>query len=193
MKCPSCHIPFSEPVGQCPNCKLTLQQLDLKFGAVPRHSRFVTDYSGSLSQRNVSEVRALLRLFNRKFPQSRFSIFVTNQIPAGTVGEYAFWLMNRARFGFADAIGGENFDLLLAIDVQRNAAALTIGYGLEHYLTERDLECALAEAASGFHEGDFTRGITVCVEFMMNRMREIVRKLEEGGLAQAAVSPADSP
>jgi hypothetical protein len=37
----------------------------------------------------------------------------------------------------------------------RQSAALVIGYGVEHYVTERDLERALAEAATGFHQGDF--------------------------------------
>jgi uncharacterized membrane protein YgcG len=193
MKCPSCQTPFSAPVAQCPNCKLSLQRLDVKFGAVPRHSRYVTDFSGSLSQRDIAEVRTLLRLFNRKFPQSRFSVFVTNQIAKGTVAEYAFWLMNRARFGFPEALGTDNFDLLLAIDVQRNAAALIIGYGLENYISERDLERALAEAASGFHDGDFARGIGVCVEFMMNRMREIAKKVEEGASVEDAMTPPQSP
>jgi uncharacterized membrane protein YgcG len=178
MKCPSCGTVLSMPVSQCPSCQLTLRELDSRFGAVPRHSRFITDFSGRLSSRDIAELQALLRLFNRKFSQSRFSVFLTNQISTGSIGEYAFWLMNRARFGFPEAIGADNFDLLLAIDVQRSAAALVIGYGLEHYVTERDLERALAEAATGFHQGDFFQGIRVCVEFMVNRMREIIKKLE---------------
>jgi uncharacterized membrane protein YgcG len=156
-----------------------MHRLDAKFGAVPRHSRFVTDCTRALSQREIAEMHRLLRLFNRKFPQSRFSVFMTSQVPDSTIGEYAFWLMNRARFGFLEAVGGNNFDLLLAIDVERGAAALVAGYGLENYLPERDLERALAEGASGFHAGDFGQGIRACVEFMMNRMREIVKKLEE--------------
>ena len=55
---------------------------------------------------------------------------MTSQMPSGPIGEYAFWLMNRARFGFLEAVGGDNFDLLLAIDVERGAAALVLGYGL---------------------------------------------------------------
>jgi hypothetical protein len=104
------------PVSQCPSCQLTLRELDSRFGAVPHHSRFITDFSGRLSSRDIAELQALLRLFNRKFSQSRFSVFLTNQISAGSIGEYAFWLMNRARFGFPEAIGADNFDLLLAID-----------------------------------------------------------------------------
>ena len=194
MKCPSCQTIFSSPAPQCLKCKLTLHRLDIQFGAVPRYSRFVTDCSGRLSRRDIAELRRLLRLFNRKFPQSRFSVFVTNQLSTGTIGEYAFWLMNRARFGFAEAVGGDNYDLLLAIDAERSAAALIAGYGLETYITERDLERALAQAASGFHEGDFARGIRACVEVMISRMREVVKKLEETKTAEEMpATTSDSP
>jgi uncharacterized membrane protein YgcG len=118
---------------------------------------------------------------------------MTNQVPDSTIGEYAFWLMNRARFGFLEAVEGNNFDLLLAIDVEKGAAALVAGYGLENYVPERDLERALAEGASGFHAGDFGQGVRACVEFMMNRMREIVKKLEEAKPAEnVPVTPQKS-
>jgi uncharacterized membrane protein YgcG len=194
MRCPSCHDIFSAPAPQCPRCKLTLLRLDTKFGAVPRYSRFVTDFSSRLPHRDLAGLRSLLRLFYRKFPQSRFSVFVTNQLTGGTIGEYAFWLMNRARFGFAEAVGGDNFDLLLVIDVERSTAALIAGYGLENYITERDLERALAEGASGFHEGDFTRGIRACVEVMISRMRDVAKKLEDGKVTEEIPDgPANLP
>ena len=183
MKCPSCHEILPAPTSQCLKCRLTLDRLDIQFGAIPRYSRFVTDFSGRLPQRDLAGLRSLLRLFNRKFPQSRFSVFVSSEITGGTIDEYAFWLMNRARFGFAEAVGGDNFDLLLVIDVQRSTAALIVGYGLENYVTERDLERALAEGASGFHQGDFAQGIRACVEVMISRMRDIAKKLEETKMA----------
>lgn len=118
---------------------------------------------------------------------------MTNQVPDGPIDEYAFWLMNRARFGFLEAVGADNFDLLLAIDVKKAVAALVVGYGLENYLAEPDLERALAEGASGFYAGDFGQGIRACVEFMMHRMREIAKKLEEAGPAEnVPVTPEES-
>lgn len=179
MKCPSCQAIAFSAQERCPACHLTLHQLDLKFGALPRHTRFVTDSTGQLSRREIAEMRTLLGLFHKKFPQSHFSVFLTNQMSVGTVAEYAFWLMNRAWLGFTQAIGADNFDLLLVIDIPARTAALIIGYGLEHYVTERDLERALAQASGGFHLGNFADGIRHCVEFMTNRMRDIVKKLEE--------------
>jgi len=180
MRCPSCREPFAQAaVAQCPRCKLTLRRLDTRFGTVPRHSRFVTDRSASLPLRDMRELRSLLNLFHRKFPQSIFSVFVMPRIDGGTIAEFIFWLANRARFSSLGATGGDNFDVLLGIDLRARAAALQIGYGLENYLSERDLERALAQSSAALSANDVPRGVRACVEFMMERMREAAVAAEE--------------
>jgi uncharacterized membrane protein YgcG len=151
----------------------------MKFGALPRHSRFLTDRTGQLPLRAMADLRDLLRLFKRKFPQSLFSVFVTDAVQGGAISEYTFWLANRARFSSLGAVEGDNFDLLLGIDTHARAAALVIGYGLEAFISERDLQRALADAASAFYGGDYVGGIRNCVEFMMNRMRDIIKEIED--------------
>jgi uncharacterized membrane protein YgcG len=142
----------------------------------------MTDRSATLPLREIGELRGLLKLFRRKFPQSLFSVFVMGGVQNGTIAEYTFWLANRARFNSIEAVGGENFDLLLGVDLTGRMAALQAGYGLEHYLNERDLERALAQASGAFHAGDIARGIRECVEATMERMREAVREVEDYGL-----------
>ena len=112
------------------------------------------------------------------FPQSFFSVFLTNRM-VEPISEYAFWLANRGHFGKLDAVGSANFDLLLAIDAARKTAALIIGYGLEAYLSERDLERALAGASAPFRAGDYAGGICVCVELISDRLTTIVKDLEQ--------------
>lgn len=178
MKCPSCGSPLIAPAPQCPSCKVSVRQLDAKFGTPPRRTRYLTDRSGRLPLREIKKLRALLRIFEQKFPQSLFSVFVTDQLRNGSISEYIFWLANRARFSSIDAVGENNFDLLLGLDLNAGAAAITIGYGLEHYLSEKDLHAALAVAQSAFRAGDYPRGIGECVEFVMDRMREIAKANE---------------
>jgi len=167
-----------ESAPQCPACQLSLSGLDAKFGAVPRQTRYLSDRSGQLPLREIKKLRGLLQIFEKKFPQSLFSVFVINGVPNGSISEYVFWLANRTGFSSIEAVAGDNFDLLLGIDVEAGTAALTIGYGLENYLTEDDLQAALAVVENAFRAGDFARGIRECVEFVMNQMREIARANE---------------
>ena len=125
--------------------------------------------------REIKKLRGLLQIFEKKFPQSLFSVFVVNGVPNGSISEYVFWLANRAGFSSIQASAGDNFDILLGIDMEAGMVALTIGYGLENYLTEDDLQAALTVAESAFHSGDFPRGIRQCIASVTNRMREMVR------------------
>lgn len=88
-------------------------------------------------------------------------------------------MANRGRFGKVHAVGGDNFDLLLGVDIDAHAATLMIGYGLEHYLTEHDLERALAGASGALHDRAYGRAIRICVELLTDRMKTVVKWLEE--------------
>ena len=122
------------PVERCPSCKFALRKSDIKFGRPPLHSQYLTDLSGRLSLNEMTKLRGQLEIFDKKFPQSLLSVFVAELSPGIQVAEYAFWLANRARFNTIEAVGADNFDLLLVIDPLSGAAAFTVGYGLEKYL-----------------------------------------------------------
>ena len=175
MKCPACReeTPPPPPV-RCPHCRADLRKLDLKFGVAPQHFGPLSDRTLTLSRPERRKLQTLLKLFHRKFLQSTFAVLLA-ELPSGTaVGEYAFWLANRARFGAIESVGENNFDLLLVIDVA-GAAALVVGYGLEKILPEEDLSAALESGRIAFAGKNWSLGVELCVTQMMNRLREIVR------------------
>ena len=175
MKCPACANRLDAPAPVCPTCKFTLRRLDTKFGTVPLHSRYLTDRASSLTVDEVKRLGKLLRRFEKKFPQSVFSVFVTD-LPTGTsISEYTFWLANRARFGSVEAVGGENFDLLLVIESATRSAALTVGYGLEKFILEDDLSAALTAALPALRSGELERGIQLCIEEMTRQLTDICK------------------
>ncbi|MGH7938188.1 MAG: TPM domain-containing protein [Chthoniobacterales bacterium] len=175
MKCPSCREEMPPPPPpRCPHCRADLHKLDLKFGVAPKHFGPLSDRTLTLSRQERRKLQTLLKLFRRKFPQSTFAVLLAD-LPVGTsVGEYAFWLANRARFGAIESLGENNFDLLLVVDVA-GAAALTVGYGLEKLVPEEDLSAALEAGRNAFAGKNWSMGVELCVTHMMNRLREITR------------------
>lgn len=127
----------------------------------------------------MADLRAQLALFFRKFPQSLFSVFVMAELKGGSIDEYIFWLANRGRFNPDDPSGAANFDLLLGIDLHARNAALLIGYGLENYLSEEDLENALAAGLVPWRDNDIIGGVRACIDSVTERMRTIARQIEE--------------
>ena len=185
MKCPSCGASLAAQADRCPECKLSLKRLDMKFGMVPRHSRYLSDRSGQLALAEMESLREALRLFERKFPQILFSVLVT-ELPAGSsVSEYAFWMANRARFSSVEKTQGDNFDLLLVLDLASQTAALTTGYGLEPHVSEEDLQAGLLALAGPVKNGDLAGGIQACLQTMTTKLRECSAAARKRELAAA--------
>ena len=179
MKCPSCANALEKPVERCPHCKLSLQRLDMKFGLVPAHSRFLTDRTGKLPLDEMNDLRAALRLFHKKFPESLFSILVTELPPGTSVSEYAFWLGNRAKFSSVETKGNDNFHILMVVDLEGKAAALTVGYGLEPYVPEQDLQTVLNDFADGMRDSGLAAGLHAAIDSLMRRLRELSARARE--------------
>ncbi len=188
MKCPSCAqvLPAAEP--QCPHCRLTLRALDLRFGAVPRHASHLTDRSQAMNLADIASLRRDLELFEERFPQVVFSVFVADPPPGGSVTEYAFWLVNRVRFSSLTSIGPENFDMLLVLAPGKREAALVIGYGLEDYLKEEDLRAILAGAREDVTAARWPEAIRGCLAATTERLRQIALELEEQRRSQTGVT-----
>jgi uncharacterized membrane protein YgcG len=173
MKCPACSTSITEPVQYCPKCRFTLHRADPKYGAVPRHSRFLTDRTSTLSHGEKAKLRDALRLFHKKFPQVLLSVFVT-ELPKGTaVNEFTFWMANRARFGTMPKVLEENCDLLLVIDTHGKNAAVSAGYGLEEFVTESDLQEALNALSTRLRSGALADAIQACIDSLTSRLRDV--------------------
>ncbi len=184
MKCPSCAQTIDAPLPRCPHCKLSLHKLDARFGLVPAHSRLLSDRSATLSVPQMKQLRERLRLFQRKFPQSIFSVFVTELPPATPVNEFAFWMANRAHFTSVEKTRGENRDLLLVIDVANNAAALTAGYGLEQFVTEELMQKVLADFVSAYHANGLAAAIDATIDSIVDELRELAGRIRKNAGAK---------
>ncbi len=137
------------PLSECPRCGCTLDRLRARFGAVPRFGAYVTDSTGAeLLQREYTTIERVLKGFERRFPQSRFSFFVTKLPASWSLREYAFWLLNECKFVPPERCLGANFSLLLVYDLAKKRACLMTGYGLEAYLEREDLEAILRVGSS---------------------------------------------
>jgi uncharacterized membrane protein YgcG len=119
---------------------------------------------------------AALRLFEKKFPQILFSVFVDDLDGGVSVSEFAFWLANRARVSSLEKMHGENFDLLLVIDLATRSASLVAGYGLENHVSEHDLEIALDELAGPLRQGDAPAGIRALLDALIRVLRARARE-----------------
>lgn len=189
-RCPSCESPAPESPGACPQCGFSVETLKARMGAIPRYSIHVTDSTEAVL--TAAEFRAIegrTVQFEHQFPQSRFTVFITALMPGRSVKEYAFWLFNSCTFTAFDSKLGNNFALLLVIDMQSRSACLMIGYGLEPYLDEADLAALTAKLEPGFTRNRWAEGVRACI----NATAQLLRERLAQGPASALTPPPAAP
>lgn len=139
MKCPDCQAPVREAVPTCPACGFSLDQIE-GMGRMPSLKGVLTDAGRLLSRRHAGKIRTEIRRFVRRFPQLRFHTLITRVPSDVALQKFAFWVFNQGTLCSTLDKGGLNFQLLLVIDSDSGRSNLSIGYGLEPFVSEAHLQ-----------------------------------------------------
>ncbi len=188
MQCPRCRCPVADDPA-CPECGLSMPELDHKFGVVPRHSQEITDSAGFFSARERGKLRRHLHLLHGRFPEIRLSVFSCN-VPNRPARPYGFWLFNRCRFHEVGLKLGRCHSLLLLFNRADSTVSLTGGYGLEGVLDERALEEILRAAVPAWSQAAYLEGTLR----MLAELTDQLRKAHERVASPVVEAPvADLP
>ncbi|MDQ2868819.1 MAG: hypothetical protein M3R59_10510 [Verrucomicrobiota bacterium] len=171
-KCPACKNALPDGAPRCPSCKFNLRAADVKFGALPRQSAYLTDRARCLPLQELELLRDELALFHRRFPQVPFSVFLVDLLPGQSATEYAFWLANRAPSGTVHETGSASHSLLLLIDPHGGAAVFAAGYGLECMLSEDELQGALTVILPALNSRAFAPALHLAIENITTLLRD---------------------
>ncbi len=183
MNCPSCLNTLFADAEECPACGFSLAVAATRFGAVPRYGVHVTDTTyEELTNHDFNRIKARCESFEKKFPESRFSVFITRLLPGQSAREYAFYVFNRCQFTRMTDKLGKNFGLLLLINMTARETSLMAGYGLESMLSEEALEKILDAGTVKFRAGKLAAGALLCINqaesALMASAKIVTAKLE---------------
>ena len=155
MECPYCKEPGYGAVELCAGCGFSLGEAKRLFGVPAALHPGVSDQDALFSKKAIRTLTSAVKTFERKFPQSQFSV-VTSRNPSARMPlrVYAFWVFNMSGICKGLNKGGLNHDLLLMIDNEKGEASLTIGYGLEPFIPTGKLDKILANAGTDLADGD---------------------------------------
>ena len=159
MNCPHCQAALTEEVSACPKCQFDYGQLGGVFGSMPTLKGALSDMPRVLSIREASKVRGKIKQFARQFPQLDFNVLLTTVPSEEPLAKYAFWVFNGAGMCSHLHKGGLNFHLLLVIDIKHDRANLSVGYGLEPFVSEEDLGSVLGVASGLLREKAYGEAI----------------------------------
>ncbi|MDB6070362.1 MAG: Psb32 and founding protein of phosphatase [Verrucomicrobiales bacterium] len=113
------------------------------------------DEAGLLNARETRQVKRALVQFCGRFPQVHVAFLIKEPPTVVPLRTWTFWLFNRGHFSTALDKGFVNRDMLLVLDPVARRMALTVGYGLEPFVGQRDLSAALDSGRAALEAGDW--------------------------------------
>lgn len=192
MHCPYCQKPVAEESACCAACGLDLEKLDSVLGIAPIIAAGLNDRGGMLRGAESRQIKLAISQFCDRFPQIRLAVVFEETTAVVPLRTWSWWLFNRGNFSAALDIGFVNRDLLLAIDPARRQAALTIGYGLEPFVSARDLTAALDAGASALAACEWADACGQILATLDKAMVTIISRMPQTyGVPIPLLAPAD--
>jgi uncharacterized membrane protein YgcG len=164
------------------------------FGIAPRLIRGVSDSAGVLTTADLRVIRRRIADFERRFPQTGFTVAlmaVSKDFPGAT---YAYWVFNRCNPAGELNQGSANRHVFLLVDTAGKGAWMTIGYGLEPFIGERHLRQSIEKGRPHFERAQYALGITAVLGETEKVFHEVLSALPKTyGLPRSEVrSPLES-
>ena len=161
---------------QCPHCGFTIADVDQVFGMQDVRVRCLTDAAGVLRKKERVAARALLREFQRKFPQLFFAVYFGTFKELPSLRQFGFWLLNRGAFEDVEVSRPNEAGILLSVDVGGKSAGITYGYGLQPFLDDEDTFRALSAAHPHFLQGHHLRATETVVRRLSKTLARRARR-----------------
>ena len=175
-------------MAECPGCGLTLESLDAVYGAAEVVLERVSDPQRALGERGRLGVERELARFETAFPRAFVALRVASLGSGPALRQFGFWLLNRAALDGGEITRPNENGVLVLIDPPARLTAITLGYQLEPWLPEAELEAILAVARREFQAGKLAAGAVRLVRELRAALGRSL--LAPGAGAGAAAPPA---
>jgi len=145
--------------------------MDDVFGADEVLLGRVVDTAGVFSDGEMQRTKSILEDFEKRFPQLFVTVYCGALPHQTSLRQFGFWLLNRAAVCEVEATRPNEHGALFVLDIHGRSAALVVGYFLECYLDQRDLQRILEAGRREFHRGLWAAGIGSAVRELAVRLR----------------------
>ena len=129
--------------------------------------------------REVKRLTKLIQKFQLKFPQSRLHLLCRSFPQEMDFKVILFWVFNKAGLSAQSRRGGQNRDVVIAIDPNRTKAGLMIGYGLEPVLSQEALDDIILSGQTDLENGEFASAFERIIGSLTEEMRKVCLGLPE--------------
>ena len=163
VACPGCHLALKDPAPNCPQCGYNGWSCVEKFPWIPPPLERFMDVDGRLSPDDLAMMNKVIEPIESNLPQVRIHVCLARLHAETDPREFGFWLFNASVPPDAEATSHRPWGILLVIDRASRRASLTIGYGLDPFLSDRKLTACLEAAQHDYARGRYGHGTATCL------------------------------
>jgi len=165
---------MKQAAPDCPHCGYHGWTCVEKFPWIPPPLQRAMDVDGRLSATERAQIDQAAEPLEQALPQVRVHVCLGHLHADTDPREFGFWLLNASVPPDSEAASHRSWSILLVIDRSSRRASLTVGYGLDPYVSDAVLTDCLKAAAGDFAKGRYGRGAAVCIRKLhkaLNQMR----------------------
>lgn len=171
MNCPHCSAAIAQGQAACLACGFSAAAIRAYLGSDWVRLERITDVSGRLNLRETRHLEVVLDEFERRFPQCFMAAYVGVLPETLTLRDLGFWLINHGAFQTHQITRRNDFAIVMLVDPLREEVAITVGYALEHSLTEPVLSKILGQLRLPLKRGQIALGIETACEQIDRELR----------------------
>ena len=176
MRCPRCVQQIHRAAAGCPHCGFTLADADERFGDEAVKLRRLTDAAGLFRRGERRRVEVALDRFGRRFPQLFAAVYTGSGGGSAHLRQFGFWMLNHAVFEDVPPEQPNSAGILIVLDPAAKAAAISFGYLLDPYLSQKDTFDCLSRAHAWWLEGRYCEGVVRVIAQMERVLRRRSRQ-----------------
>lgn len=187
VRCPACRAPASEHDAACRQCGFSLEVADRTFGIAPALHKPIADVTGVLGSFGKRRAAKVIEQVERSFPQLSLAVVLMDVPQQAPLVPYAFWIFNRGQLSSAVEKGGENRLVMLLIDTNSDRAIAMVGYGLEPFIQEVQLQSCLQAALQPLQRGRHAQAVESFARELERQLRDLcVLVKQQFGLSESS-------
>ena len=184
LACPYCGAEIAEQTPECPECRLTLRRAEGILGPVPQFGAKVGDRLTAIDARQRRILLDRITHLEWRFPQIRIQIVCDHFPDDHPLPLYVFRLFNSGHLSGEHEKSGLNRLILIVLDPVSGRSAAMVGYGLEPFISNAELDSLLALAEPAWAAHDWAGGLRLILDALETTLEKA---------ATAAAAAFDSP
>lgn len=144
--CPNCHSGLAAGAEKCTRCGFDAHMSVAQNPYPAPQLQSLLQVHEILDEDGQRKFHRLHQKFAAKFPGLRLNFCSLNLSPEANLKTFGFWLLNAAPHTSGDVAAERRNTILIIWDAANSRLGVTLGYDLEVFLADQEVESAIEEA-----------------------------------------------